>query len=112
MIDLGVPREAIWFSEDPRNTEEEAKVISEMLRKPISRPKVLLVTSAWHMSRAKMLFERVGFDVIPAPADFEMSCAAEKDIEFGDFFPSAEALMRNSYAVKEWVANIGYTILH
>ena len=112
LIDLGVPREAIWFSEDPRNTEEEAKVIGEMLKKPISRPKVLLVTSAWHMSRAKMLFERVGFDVIPAPADFEMSCAAEKNIEFGDFFPSAEALMRNSYAVKEWVANIGYTILH
>ncbi len=129
LIDLGVPREAIWFSEDPRNTEEEAKAIGEMLKKnggveefgspahpfphaPTSRPKVLLVTSAWHMSRAKMLFERVGFDVIPAPADFEMSCAAEKDIEFGDFFPSAEALMRNSYAVKEWVANIGYTILH
>lgn len=133
LADLGVPREAIWFSEEPRNTQEEAKVISEMLKSsegvgelgeeesnspthslphsPTSRPKVLLVTSAWHMSRAKVLFERAGLDVIAAPTDFEMSCASEKAIELGDFFPSADAFLRNSYAVKEWVAQLGYSIL-
>ena len=73
--------------------------------------KILLVTSAWHMSRAKLLFERAGFDVVPAPADFEMSCALERPVKFEDFFPSAEALMRNSYAVKEWVGNAGYRLL-
>ena len=73
--------------------------------------KVLLVTSAWHMSRAKLLFDRAGFDVVPAPTDFEMSCALERPVKFEDFFPSAEALMRNSYAVKEWVGNAGYRLL-
>ena len=63
------------------------------------------------MSRAKLLFERAGFDVVPAPADFEMSCALERPVKFEDFFPSAEALMRNSYAVKEWVGNAGYRLL-
>jgi uncharacterized SAM-binding protein YcdF (DUF218 family) len=133
LADLGVPREAIWYSEKPRNTQEEAKLISEVLKRsgaveklgaeefdspthslphsPTSRPKVLLVTSAWHMSRAKMLFDRAGFDVVPAPTDFEMTCASEKAIEFGDFFPSADAFLRNSYAVKEWVAQLGYSIL-
>lgn len=78
---------------------------------PTSRPKVLLVTSAWHMSRAKMLFDRAGFDVVPAPTDFEMTYASEKAIEFGDIVPSADALLRNSYAVKEWVARSGYSAL-
>lgn len=133
LADFGVPREAIWYSEKPRNTQEEAKVISEVLKRsggveklgaeefdspthslphsPTSRPKVLLVTSAWHMSRAKMLFDRAGFDVVPAPTDFEMTCASEKAIEFGDIVPSADALLRNSYAVKEWVARFGYSAL-
>lgn len=109
LTDLGVPREAIWFSEEPRNTEEEAKLIKMQLGG--DRPRIYLVTSAWHMSRAKMLFEHAGFDIVPAPTDFEMSCAAEKALEFGDFFPSADALLRNSCAVKEWVGRFGYQVL-
>ena len=116
---LGVPREAIWFSEEPRNTEEEARLLKSLIcgkdeAMSLSRPtmsRIYLVTSAWHMSRAKMLFDHAGFDVIPAPTDFEMNCAAEKSIEFGDFVPSADALLRNSAAVKEWVARFGYWAL-
>ena len=63
------------------------------------------------MSRAKMLFDRAGFDVIPAPTDFEMSCIAENPIGFGDFIPSADALLGNSAAIKEWVARFGYLVL-
>lgn len=119
LADLGVPREAIWFSEEPRNTQEEASLIKEMIcgeddamgSSSPTQPRILLVTSAWHMSRAKMLFDRAGFDVIPAPTDFEMTCASEKAIELGDFFPSADALLRNSAAVKEWMGILGYSIL-
>lgn len=108
--DLGVPEAALRTFPTARNTEEEAKGIREMLERS-GKPKVLLVTSAWHMSRAKLLFDRAGFDVVPAPTDFEMSCVLERPVKFEDFFPSAEALMRNSYAVKEWVGNAGYRLL-
>ncbi|MBR5549758.1 MAG: YdcF family protein, partial [Kiritimatiellae bacterium] len=106
LTELGVSRDAIWFSEKPRNTEEEARLIKSQFA--CEKPKVFLVTSAWHMSRAKMLFDRVGFEVIPAPTDFEMNCVAEKPIEFADFVPAADALYRNSCAIKEWVARFGY----
>ena len=116
LTDLGVPRDAIWFSEEPRNTEEEARLIKSTISADVVnatniKPRIYLITSAWHMSRAKMLFGRVGFDIIPVPTDFEMSCAAERNLEFGDFFPSADALYRNSCAVKEWVARLGYALL-
>ena len=109
LTDLGVPREAIWFSEEPRNTEEESRLIKSQFA--TEKPRILLVTSAWHMSRAKMLFDRAGFDVIPAPTDFEMSCVAENPIGFGDFIPSADALLGNSAAIKEWVARFGYWVV-
>lgn len=75
------------------------------------KPRVLLVTSAWHMQRARMLFERAGIEVVAVPTDYEMHFAAEESIAFGDFFPNADALARNSAAIKEWVARAGYSLL-
>ena len=62
------------------------------------------------MNRAVALFEHAGFEVIPAPTDFEMSCILEYGFEVSDLFPSIDALMRNTYAVKEWVARFCYWI--
>ncbi len=104
--DLGVDENACKCFLEARNTEEESKMIKELGVK-----KILLVTSAWHMPRARMLFERRGFEVVACPADFEASFGWEKPIEFGDFFPSGEALSKNSYFVKEWVGLAGYSIL-
>ena len=70
--------------------------------------RVRLVTSAWHMPRARMLFERAGIDVLPVPTDYEMHYCAELPLQIKDFFPSADALWRNSVAVKEWVARFCY----
>ena len=101
--DLGVDEKAIAFFPDARNTEEEARMIAAS-----GFRRVRLVTSAWHMPRAKMLFEREGIDVVPAPTDYEMHFCAEQPLRVGDFLPSADALWRNSVAVKEWVARLCY----
>jgi len=108
---LGVDEGALAFFPDARNTEEEARAIADSLKRADdARPKVLLVTSAWHMRRAKRLFGRAGLDVIPCAADWEMHLAAEAPLKFADFFPSADALYRNSCAFKEWVALVGYSL--
>lgn len=104
--EFGVDESSCVCFEDARNTEEESHRIKELGIK-----KILLVTSAWHMPRARMMFERRGFEVIPCPTDFEASYAWERDLEIGDFFPNAESLGRNSYMIKEWVGLLGYWIL-
>lgn len=112
--DLGVENSVIVDFEEARNTEEEAKLIYERIATCGSCnhvPRIMLVTSAWHMPRSVMLFERVGFEVVPKPTDYEMHYAAEGELKLGDFFPSADAAMRNSYALKEWVARLGYSLL-
>lgn len=109
LADFGVPTNVLRAVDGARNTEEEARgVCEELAGRKGERLKALLVTSAWHMPRAKMLFERAGLEVTPAPTDYEMHCAAEWPLSFGDFIPGAEALMRNGYAVKEWVARFCY----
>lgn len=109
LVDLGVPKDSITCLEEPRNTEEESKAIRSLLSS--SAPRIALVTSAWHMPRAKTLFTRVGFEVVPCPTDYEMHAVAEQPTEASDFFPNAEAYLRNSYAIKEWVARFGYWAL-
>jgi uncharacterized SAM-binding protein YcdF (DUF218 family) len=101
----------LYFS-GARNTEEESKMIYSTLKNVVKdrKPKILLVTSAWHMNRSVLLFERVGFEVVAAPTDFEMSFILEMPLRFNDFLTSSEALIRNSYAIKEWVGNIGYRL--
>ncbi len=103
--DFGVDPAACEFFENARNTEEEVSAIAKRMD-----GRILLVTSAWHMPRAKLLFERRGFEVVTCPADFEMHYVAERDLSLSDFLPSADAFLRNSYAFKEWVALVGYKL--
>lgn len=104
--DLGVDEKAFVFFPDARNTEEEARMVAAAGFK-----RIRLVTSAWHMPRARWLFERAGLEVRAAPTDYEMHYCAECPLRVKEFFPNAEALLRNSSAVKEWVARLCYGLL-
>lgn len=103
--DLGVPESAITSLEDPRNTEEEALRVAAKFG---AKSKIILVTSAWHMRRALLVFRRAGLDVIPCAADRELSLRKGLPLRAKDFAPCVEALARNSCAVKERVGHFGY----
>ena len=111
LIDFGIPSAAVFWYEDARNTEEEARLIAKTLGGGDKKPKILLVTSAWHMNRAKFLFEKAGLDVVPCPGDFEMSYVSERPFSVNDFIPDAMALVQNSAAVHEWVGIWAYRML-
>lgn len=104
--DFGVPSECVLFH-DARNTEEEAKNVYNMGYK-----RILLVTSAWHMKRARLMFKKYapGVEIICAPADFENSVMAEGAVSLRSFFPDFGALALNSIAFHEWVGIVGYTL--
>ena len=78
-----------------------------------ARPKVLLVTSAWHMKRARMMFEKYAPDieVVCAPADFENTIMAEKTPLFKMLLPDPNVFMLNSLAFHEWVGIVGYGVM-
>jgi|LauGreSBDMM110SN_4_FD.fasta_scaffold12151_2 uncharacterized SAM-binding protein YcdF (DUF218 family) len=109
-MQLGVPKGSIFISKPVLNTAEEAVGVAELLGqekniKPIS---ILLVTSSYHMERAKQLFELAGFKVFPFPVDFQRS--RDHQITLIDFFPSANALAKNEMVVRELYGRAYYSL--
>lgn len=68
--------------------------------------RILLVTDAMHMPRAKMEFAKTGLDVVAVPTLF----FADGSIAPFDFLPSAEGLRRSYYAIYEWIGLIWYWV--
>ena len=104
--EFGVGEEAVLFL-DARTTEEEAKGLEKLGYK-----KILLVTSAWHMKRARLMFEKYapGIEVVCAPADFENTFMAEKTTLFKMLLPDPYVFYLNSTALHEWVGILGYKV--
>ena len=123
--DFGVAEESVSFLE-ARNTEEEARKVGEFMSGGVREPsspthplknsstsKILLVTSAWHMKRARLMFEKYapGIEVVCAPADFEQTIMAENFFSPKAILPDANAFYLNSTAFHEWVGIVGYKLL-
>ena len=114
LLDFGVPESAITFLEDARNTEEEAKRIVRLCGDEVEggggqrNLSVLLVTSAFHMRRAKLMFEKYApqVEIIPAPTDFEATIAADNGFDLRELQPGM-ALMNEAY-LREWIGYFGY----
>jgi len=66
---LSVPKSAILEDPTSLNTYENAVNVKQILEtRKLKR--VLLVTSAMHMPRSLLIFQKQGIDAIPAPTDF------------------------------------------
>ncbi|SUT85992.1 DUF218 domain [Actinobacillus ureae] len=87
-----------WVEEKSNVTEENA-TFSKPILMQAGIQHIVLVTNQWHMKRAKMLFEREGFNVLAA------STTAHQALDIGilPFIPQAQALQNSSIALKEWI---------
>ena len=104
-IKFGIPEKNILLTENVQNTDEEAKSVKKLL-KP-SNNKVILVTSAFHMPRAKKVFEAAGINTLPFPVDFHNR---ESKVTFMDFIPSAQSFSANSRFIKEIIGRTYYKL--
>lgn len=88
-----------WAETDSRNTQENAKYTADILI-PIKITRILLVSDASHIPRARQHFQRYGFDVIAAPTRF-YSLLDYTERPWAYFYPSAQALERSVAALHE-----------
>jgi uncharacterized SAM-binding protein YcdF (DUF218 family) len=64
-LQCGIPPEAILTGEEMWTTRDEALGVKALLA-PKGARRIILVTGGLHMRRARWLFERAGFEVLPA----------------------------------------------
>ncbi|MDB4486184.1 YdcF family protein [Synechococcus sp. AH-707-B22] len=76
----------------------------------VPSPRILLVTSAFHLRRAQRLFERQGLVVEPFPVDSQARGAYAGPLwrDPTQWFPSAFALDESSRALRELLGRLIY----
>ena len=104
-ISNGISSEKILVTKDVENTADEAVAAKELIS-PDKR--IILVTSAFHMIRARKLFEKQGFIVIPYKVDYKTS--QNKYIGIMDFLPSSGNLELTETGIREIIGRLFYLI--
>lgn len=103
---LGVSADRLILEDKSRNTYENA-VFSRRLVEPKRGETWLLVTSAFHMPRAKALFDKAGFPTIPWPVDYRTS--GREGVGFYRDNP-VDSIQATTIAVREWIGLFAYRL--
>jgi uncharacterized SAM-binding protein YcdF (DUF218 family) len=101
---LGITTDRLILENKSRNTYENAVFTTELVT-PKPGETWLLVTSAFHMPRAKALFDKAGFATVPWPVDYRTS-GREGIGLFRD--NPADSLQATTTAIREWIGLIAY----
>jgi uncharacterized SAM-binding protein YcdF (DUF218 family) len=96
-LEMGVPKEAIKIESESWRTEDQARLVSGMVK---NHP-FALVTSAYHMPRAVFIFQGMGLSPISAACDFQ---ATKISVDYTTLLPGGEALMLSQTATREYLA--------
>lgn len=102
---IGISESSIRLTQKVYNTEEEAKNL------PLPEgTRIILVTSAFHMRRAKLIFEKAGFEIDPYPVDFKVDQKSRPSLM--ELLPDSQALNNSSIAVRELFGFAYYKIFN
>ena len=109
-ISMGIPSSAVFITGKAKNTFQESQELRKLFnKKKFFSNEIILVTSAFHMKRAKKLFERAGFEVLEFPVDFKAKCLKPKLIyNVICFLPNANSLNHSSVALREILGRLIY----
>lgn len=102
-ISNGIPTVDILVTKDVQNTAEEAAAVKELIS---PYKKIILVTSAYHMYRAKKLFEKEGFSVVSYNVDYK--ARRNKETVIMDFLPNSISLKLTETGIREMIGRIYY----
>ncbi|MEM8527368.1 MAG: YdcF family protein [Bacteroidota bacterium] len=107
LLRLGVPDSAILLEPDARNTRENALFTQDLLDK-IEHGDNLLITSAFHMKRAKACYDKVGISYTPYAVDHR-SKRSPKSLKYY-LVPDSGSFSTWKMIIKEWIGFVVYRI--
>lgn len=98
----------VYFDNRSLNTYQNAKFTNELFNRFNFSKDIFLVTSAYHMKRAEILFKHFGFSVHPRPVGF----LYEGKYNFFDYLPKMKNLYESYKALHEYFGILSLKILH
>ena len=103
-LEMGISSDQILLTSIVSNTAEESLAVKDLMAE-YGLTKIILVTSSFHLPRAKLLFDKAGVDTYPYPTDFK---AASRDVTWLHFIPSADAFSDTSNGIREYIGRFYY----
>jgi len=103
-LEMGISSDRILLTSIVSNTAEESLAVKDLMAE-YGLTKIILVTSSFHLPRAKLLFDKAGVDTYPYPTDFK---AASRDVTWLHFIPSADAFRETSNGIREYIGRFYY----
>ena len=97
-----------WQEPNSLTTWENAEQTARLLL-PLGITRVVLVTQAAHMRRARWCFERAGFTVVMAPVGF---LAAPNARPLGGWLPESKAVWQSGQLLNEVFGSLVYPLLY
>lgn len=108
LIKLGMPKKDIIVESTSKNTHENAVNTAKIVTENYPSASCVLVTSGYHMPRAKRCFDKTGLTVTPFSVD---QYAGERKYLFDHLFiPNALTFAKWDMLIHEWAGFISYKI--
>jgi uncharacterized SAM-binding protein YcdF (DUF218 family) len=107
LMDLGISGDQIILEENSRDTFENAKYTKKICEK-LGFKKPILVTSAYHLKRSVISFNKVGLEVTPFPSIFPSW--RDKQYHWNDYLPGN--FKQFSMAFREYLGILYYKMAH
>ena len=104
---FGVPDSVIFVEDKSNNTRENAMYSKQILVAQHLQPPYLLITSAYHIPRAALIFRKAGVPVVPFPCNYT---AGRGSFSFWDLLPTPSTLISWDPYIKETVGYWWYKI--
>lgn len=107
LIAMGIPGEDVTLEDQSENTAENAINTKKALEATSFKPPYLLVTSAYHMPRASLIFRNAGMNVVDYPCNY---VAGTEKFHFSKLIPSSATLRDWDPFLKETAAYLWYKL--
>lgn len=91
---------------NPVNTNNEANKLIEL----IGKQKIIIVTSAYHAKRSKIIFQQKGFDTEIYKVDYQTKGGKQLN-DFLNYLPNPLAITMNTLLFKELLGILYYSII-
>lgn len=103
LLDLGVPSDKIIVEDQSLNTQQNAEYVMRIIKEgQFKQP--ILVTSAFHMPRSVMNFQKLGITVEPYPTDYMVNVNSKLSVF--NFVPNNDAYSNFYIALREYLGMV------
>jgi Uncharacterized conserved protein len=105
LLTLGVDKSKIYTDVNSRDTKENAQEVKKLCER-LGCKKIILVTSAYHMRRAVLAFQKAGLEVVPYPTDFK------RDMKYNlySLLPKMSVLADSYKVLREYLGLVWYSL--